>query len=403
MRISTSQIYDAGVDSILKRQADLLRTQQMVSTGKKFATPSEDPVAAARLLVIQQAQARNEQYGDSIGAASDSLGMTESTLAGVTSLLQEVRDLAVAGGGGALSDADRASMATELAGKLDALIGLANDKDGEGNYLFSGFRTSTRPFALAGGTVVYGGDDGVRTMDVAPGRNLAVAENGNAVFMRVPSGNGTFTTAPGAGNTGSGVIDAGQVVAAGSLTGHTYRLQFNVAAGATTYDVYDVTAGGGPISAGNAYASGSAIAVAGMQVTVSGDPAGGDTFTLAPSSSKSIFRTVQDLIATLRTPATGSAGKAAIANGIGSALVNIDQGLESVLGARAGVGTRLRELDGLKSSTLDRNISLEQQISTLVDVDYNQALSDFARQQLALEAAQKSFAAVSGLSLFKFL
>jgi flagellar hook-associated protein 3 FlgL len=39
----------------------------------------------------------------------------------------------------------------------------------------------------------------------------------------------------------------------------------------------------------------------------------------------------------------------------------------------------------------------------LSDLDYNKALSDFARQQVALQAAQQSFAKVSGLTLFDYL
>jgi flagellar hook-associated protein 3 FlgL len=42
-------------------------------------------------------------------------------------------------------------------------------------------------------------------------------------------------------------------------------------------------------------------------------------------------------------------------------------------------------------------------MSRLTDLDYNKALSDFARQQLSLQAAQKSFASISSLSLFNFL
>ena len=45
----------------------------------------------------------------------------------------------------------------------------------------------------------------------------------------------------------------------------------------------------------------------------------------------------------------------------------------------------------------------QQTLSDLQDLDYAQAISDFTRQQVALEAAQKSFVAISGLSLFKYI
>ena len=146
------------------------------------------------------------------------------------------------------------------------------------------------------------------------------------------------------------------------------------------------------VSSGNAYTSGTAITVAGMQAAVSGAPANGDAFTLAPSTSQSIFTTVQNLVNVLRTPAAGAAPGAALGNGLSAALGNLDQAIDHTLTVRATFGASLKELDSLDSGNSDRSIQYDQTISRLTDLDYNQALSDDARQQLALEAAQKSFA-----------
>ena len=67
-----------------------------------------------------------------------------------------------------------------------------------------------------------------------------------------------------------------------------------------------------------------------------------------------------------------------------------------------GGGASLRELDSLATGNADRSTQYDQTISRLTDLDYNQALSDFARQQLSLEAAQKSFLKITSLSLFPF-
>ena len=63
----------------------------------------------------------------------------------------------------------------------------------------------------------------------------------------------------------------------------------------------------------------------------------------------------------------------------------------------------MRELDALASGNEDRITQYQQRLSQLQDLDYNKALSDFAQQQLSLQAAEKSFVQVSGLSLFNFL
>jgi len=108
-------------------------------------------------------------------------------------------------------------------------------------------------------------------------------------------------------------------------------------------------------------------------------------------------------VTALQTPAIGSSGNARVANDVTAALSDIDQALEHTLTFRALAGARLRELDSLAAGNEDRQIRYDQTLSTLRDLDYNRALSDFAKQQLALEAAQKSFAKTAGLSLFDYL
>ncbi|HEY5310017.1 MAG TPA: flagellar hook-associated protein 3, partial [Casimicrobiaceae bacterium] len=68
-----------------------------------------------------------------------------------------------------------------------------------------------------------------------------------------------------------------------------------------------------------------------------------------------------------------------------------------------GAGAHMTELDALTSSLSSRTVQGQQTLSNLQDLDYNKALSDFARQQVALQAAQQSFTKVSGLSLFNYL
>ena len=43
MRISSTEQFRQGIDSILDQQAKLNRTQQQLATGKKILSPSDDP------------------------------------------------------------------------------------------------------------------------------------------------------------------------------------------------------------------------------------------------------------------------------------------------------------------------------------------------------------------------
>jgi len=140
-----------------------------------------------------------------------------------------------------------------------------------------------------------------------------------------------------------------------------------------------------------------------MQVSVTGAPASGDTYTLTPSGAQSIFTTAQNLIAALKIPTGAAGGNARLANALNASLANLDQALDHVLSVRADAGATMRELDTLANGNADQTLQFDQTLSRLQDLDYNQALSDFARQQVSLEAAQKSFAKVSSLSLFDYL
>ena len=403
MRISTAQIYDRGVAGIEQQQTTLSRTQQQIASGKRIQTPSDDPVGAAQAIGVTQAKDRVAQYSANIDAAKEALAQNDSVLSQIGDVLQSLHTLAIQGASTALNDTDRASLAADAQSQLQQLLGLVNSQDGDGAYLFSGFASRTQPFVTgAGGAIVYNGDQGQRTLDVSGARSVPVSYSGSNAFERIRTGNGSFTATAGSANTGTGVVSLGSVINSALLPGHTYSVQFNVSGGVTTYDVVDLSLST-TVSSGNAYSSGGTITVAGMQVAVSGAPANGDNFTLAPSRAQSIFTTVQNLVATLGTDTTVAGGNARLQNGLNASLANLDQALDHILGVRADAGATLRELDTLASGNEDQNLQYDKTLSRLQDLDYNQALSDFARQQVSLEAAQKSFAKVTSLSLFDYL
>lgn len=410
MRISTNTIYEMGSARISDLQVAQTRMQQQLSTGRRILTPADDPVASARVLVVAQSDAMNQQFATNRQNAKSSLTAVEGALAAVTSLLQDAKTLTINAGNGVFSDSDRASLATELRGQFGQLLGLANATDGTGNYLFSGYQTASQPFVQMSGGVQYQGDQGQRMLQVDNARQIALSDTGTAVFESMRTGNGTFLTAAASTNTGSGVISSGSVVAAVTLPVHSYDVTFAVAAGATTYTVTDTTDPSNPVTVlpvspnpAPTYVSGQAITFDGMQFDVSGSPSNGDKFTVQPSTNQSIFKTLDDLIKLLGTPVNNVSSSAALAAGLSAANLGIDQSLDSVLTSRASVGSRLKEIDSLDSAGEDRSLQYKSTLSELQDLDYTKAISDFTQQQLVLDAAQKSFVKTSGLSLFTYL
>jgi len=424
MRISSGTLYDSGVASMQRQTEDLYRTQQQISSGRRILTPADDPVAAARVLDVSQAQAINQQYGTNSGTASDSLTAEESVLGTMTTLLQGIRDIAVNAGDAVLSQADRASLAADLRGQYQELLGLANSTDGSGQYLFSGYQGGTRPFTQsAPGAVTYSGDQGQRLLQIGPARQIAVSDAGSEVFQRIASGNGTFVVAAAPGNSGSALVDSGTVLDASkwnsAANSKDLTIRFALAAGVTTYDIVDNATGKSLLTAANAgtppyprvYTSGSSIDIStlagsaepafdfGARLSVSGAPANGDSIRLTASANQDVFKTVDDLANLLET----SSGGAALTNGLMAAQRNLDNALQNVTTVRASVGSRLKELDVVNSAVADRDLQFSGTVSRLQDLDYAKAISDLTQLQVNLQAAQKSFAKVAGLSLFDYL
>ena len=402
MRISTSQIYDQGVTGMNNQLTALNKTQQQISSGLSILTPSDNPAASASVIQVGQLESMNTQYQSNRTSANNTLGTEDSVLQQVSNLIVSAQSLATSAGNATLSNSDRANIATQLQAQLQEMVGLANSKDGEGNYLFAGNQSTTQPFSQNGTTIQYGGDSGTKATQVSGSQQIAVNDSGEQVFMAVPAGNGTFGTAAASTNGGTGVIDNGSVTDSSLLTLDNYSLNFAVSGGATTYSVLDTTTGT-TVSSGNPYTSGSAISVAGMQVQITGSPAAGDQFTLTSGGTQSLFNTFQNLINVLSAPVSTAADSAKLNNGINAALGGLNAGLNSVLATRASVGSRMNELTSLDTVGTALDTQYQQNLSQLQDLDYTKALSDFSQQQTALEAAQKSFTQVMGLSLFNYI
>ncbi|MCC6656956.1 MAG: flagellar hook-associated protein FlgL [Rhodocyclaceae bacterium] len=426
MRVSSAMIYDAGLASIQKQTSSLLHTQQQLGSGRRILTPADDPVAAARALEVEQSRDTNALYRTNQKAAGETLGLVEANLAAVGELVHHVRALAVQGGNGALADRDRQSIAADLRQRFDALVGLANATDASGQHLFSGYMSGTTPFSgsVASG-VTYAGDEGQRLLQVASSRQIAVSDSGNEVFMRIRNGNGEFATSVTAGNAGAGIIDAGTVTDPalwnGAGNNKDFSIVFAVSAGTTTYDIIDnvsgnsLLTGAAPAAAPypRVFTPGQAIILKnqgaepafdfGARVVITGNPANGDSFDIDASSSQSLFATLGNLINALEAGTGAASGNTLLANRIGFALSNLDQAQDNLLRVRAAIGSRMNEIDALASAAEDLNINYEETLSRLRDVDYAAAVTELTQQQTYLEAAQKSFLKVSGLSLFNYV
>ncbi|MGV3581169.1 MAG: flagellar hook-associated protein FlgL [Methylophilus sp.] len=192
MRISTNTMFHSGISKITNLQSDQSRLQGQISTGKKFSTPAEDPVGAARALEVSHHKEVNNTYATVRKTAKSNLETVEASLTNVTNLLVSAQSTLVAAGNGAYSNKERANIATNLQNSLDALVGMANGKDVYGNYLYSGFKSDSPAFVATATGATYSGDSNVQLLQVDAQRQMEVSVSGDSVFQA--GGNDVFAT-----------------------------------------------------------------------------------------------------------------------------------------------------------------------------------------------------------------
>jgi flagellar hook-associated protein 3 FlgL len=185
-------MFHSGISKITSLQSDQSKLQNQISTGKKFTTPAEDPVGAARALEVSHHKEVNNTYATVRKTAISNLETVEASLTNVTNLLVSAQSTLVAAGNGAYSNKERANIATNLQNSLDALVGMANGKDVYGNYLYSGFKSDSPAFVATATGATYSGDSNVQLLQVDAQRQMEVSVSGDSVFQA--GGNDVFAT-----------------------------------------------------------------------------------------------------------------------------------------------------------------------------------------------------------------
>jgi len=397
MRIATAFRYDSAVDSLQRRQRDLADAEKAMTTGKRIAVPSDDPVGAARAERALAARQRIESSQRSVEASRSAMTLAEGALGQANDMLQEAREALVLAGNGSFTAGERSAKAQQLTQLRSQLLALSNQGNGAGGYLFGGQDSGAAPFSDTAAGVGYGaapGDSGLSLEQTMPS-----TVDGRAIWLSAPRGNGVFVTGAAAANAGTAWIDAGGVSNPSALTGDNYSVEFTDNGGTLQYSVLR---NGQPTALSDvAYRSGQTISVDGMSFTIKGQPAAGDGFTMTPATRDlSPFEALDSAIATLQDP---NANAGAIAQAVNSGLRDLDAVMGHIQAARAEVGATLSRLEAVDGRNQDRALWAKSVQSEAEDIDMVQAISEFQNQQTGYQAALQSYATVQRMSLFDYV
>jgi len=401
MRLSTAGMHRTSINAILEQQARMAKTQEQVTTGKRFQSASEDPIASARAAVLDRSVAENEQFSRNSNIVEARLNFEEQSLADATAVLQYVRERALQGANSTLGADERRMLANDVRQQLQALVEIANRDDGNGEYLFAGTSTGAAPFAQGTTGVNYLGDMTNRVVRVSNSQSIADGHSGADVFMNLAERNGVFRTDVTATNTGSGTIDVGRVVNSTQWVPNNYSLQFTTA---TDWQVVDDTLPTpNVIASGAGFVSGQSISFLGANVTITGTPAAGDSFSIAPAQKTDMFAMLEELAVTLGSATTTPIDKATFQAQIGASIANLDQSLSRASLVRAEVGSRLSAIDLAADTRGAESVDLQSLLADLRDVDYAEVVSRLNQEYTGLQAAQAAYTKIAQLSLFDYL
>ncbi|CQD37301.1 flagellar hook-associated protein FlgL [Yersinia mollaretii] len=181
MRLSTQYMFQSNINSMSNAMNAGNDIYMQLSAQRTLLTPSDDPAGASQAVIYQNALANMQQFDTARLYAQDALEQEDNTLTSIGHLLtKNLSEKIVAGGNGALSDADRQALATELQGIRDNLLDLGNTTNSNGRYIFGGYKTGSAPFEKDG---TYVGGDTAMTQHVADSTEMQVGHIGSDVFM----------------------------------------------------------------------------------------------------------------------------------------------------------------------------------------------------------------------------
>jgi len=189
MRISTSWAQQLGVNAMNAQQVKMSKTQMQLSLGVEVLTPSDDPAAAVRILSLQETIDKTTQYQDNIAMVRSRLSIEEGSLDTAENIMFRAKELTVQALNATLTPEDKLAIKAEVDQLLQQMVGVANTKNANGEYIFAGDLSTTPAVAwdAAVGSYVFQGGVNQRALDIAPERQVADSDLGSNIFINIVS------------------------------------------------------------------------------------------------------------------------------------------------------------------------------------------------------------------------
>lgn len=394
-RISSFHNYQTVQNDLRRQENKIHHNQAQLASGKKLTKPSDDPLATHYVQNIKKQSDQIQQFLDSIVLVRNRLEQHEVNIANATEFIDASKRNVMEMINGALSPEDRAANKREVLELTNNLINLANSQDESGNYTFAGTKPKEQPFFRDyDGTVIYKGDDYQRKMKISSNLNIAMNDPGSRIFMDIDNPFGQYMPSYDLQNASQLLLNKATNLDPDDTS--TYKVTF-VDMGNDKWG-YQLEQDGDVVAA-DQFDPQTGIEYEGLSIKINGEITKGDSITLTPQDSFSVFDSLNQAM----TWSDASVSDASATAELQSATKQLQAAFIYLTQVRTDVGARLSTLDTQEQQHQDFELSLAKAKGNFEDLDYSKAVIDFSENTRALQASQQAFGKTKDLTLFNYI
>ena len=180
MKISTSQYFTTMNNLMTEQHGKIAKLQAQLSVGRKNVTPSTDVKATTSSLKLSDVISKQQDDIANLKNVNAGYKEEESIMMSMSNMMIRMQDISVAARSDTYASSDIDIFAIEVEGYMDDIRGLANSRDSNGHFMFSGTKVTTLPFTKnAAGTVIYNGNQTEPKLELDTGYKLPLSISGN--------------------------------------------------------------------------------------------------------------------------------------------------------------------------------------------------------------------------------
>ena len=388
MRVTQKILTDRSMQNLNNILSRVLRTQDILSSGKEIRRPSDDPVRFNQVLSLRTSIEKLDQYTSNVEDGINWLNLVDESLSSVSGVLEKVRTLVLQGANGTLTAEDREMIATEIEAYLEELIGTANTSYA-GRHLFSGTQTLTVPFSREGDIITYYGDNNSIILEIENNTTLAIGFPGDDVFFR-------------GFEASSDVINSINIGDSFTINGETFTIDPTITSLSDLVnsinndpnlksEVYALSDGDRLILRSR---TASPLSLSGAPLEAWGMIDGGGDI-LNSREAEGVFKVVEDIIKDLRNNEVSKLS--------GEDLGNLDEALDNLLAVRSQVGARTLRLENSRNRFEEFSVNFKKLLSLNEDIDVAEVVMQLNEHQNVYQMALAATARVIQPTLLDFL